>query len=38
MLGLSSSSAIGPAVARDKIVFAQAERTGNVWIGKLDLK
>ena len=26
------------SVARDKIVFNQAELTGNIWMGKLDVK
>jgi hypothetical protein len=38
MLGLPDTGAVGLALARDKIVFAQAERAGNLWIGKLDLK
>jgi hypothetical protein len=36
MQGLADSGAVGLGVARDKIVFAQAERSGNIWIGKLE--
>jgi hypothetical protein len=35
MTGLQDTGAIGLALARDKIVFAQAEATGNIWMGKL---
>jgi Tol biopolymer transport system component len=38
ILGLTDSGAVGLAVARDRMVFAQAERGGNIWMGKLDLK
>ena len=35
-LRVFDSGEIGLAVARDKIVIAQAERTGNVWITRLE--
>jgi eukaryotic-like serine/threonine-protein kinase len=38
MRSFNDSSAIGLAVARDRIVFAQAERLGNIWWGKLKLR
>ena len=38
MTGLRDSGAVGLAVARDRAVFAQAERSGNIWIGKLNLQ
>ena len=38
MQALPDSGAIGLAVARDRIIFAQAERAANIWIGALDLK
>jgi hypothetical protein len=35
-LQVFDSGEIGLAVARDKIVIAEAERTGNVWMAKLE--
>jgi hypothetical protein len=35
-LRVFDSGEIGLAVARDKIVIAQVERTGNVWITRLE--
>ena len=35
-LRVFDSGEIGLAVARDKIVISQAERTGNVWITRLE--
>jgi hypothetical protein len=32
---MDDSGEIGLAVARDKIVLAEAERTGNIWMTKL---
>jgi len=37
MRGFVDPSAIGLGVARDRIVFPQAERLGNIWTGKLEL-
>jgi Tol biopolymer transport system component len=38
MQSLVDSGSVGLAVARDRVVFTQAERAGNIWMGKLDLK
>jgi Tol biopolymer transport system component len=38
MQALVDTGAVGLDVARDKIVFTQVERTGNIWLGKVDLQ
>jgi hypothetical protein len=35
-LRIADTGEIGLAVARDKVVVAEAERTGNVWLTKLQ--
>jgi hypothetical protein len=37
-LSLMGLSVPGPTIARNNAVFAQAERGGNIWIGKLNAK